>query len=187
MSRRQYANRRVSRYGRLITAIDRGDDLAQAASPMQLTREERETTLGALSGDFYLMTARPRNYTLQRLDSSLAGVSDVVYGYANLTVEHVLPRNPLPDSDWMRWFPTLEERAVNVHRLGNLVLLSRTKNAQAANYDFARKKSTYFAGRNGVSPFALTTQVLREHEWTPQVVQRRQDELLAHLKTLWRL
>ena len=187
MIRRQYANRRVSRYGRLITAIDRGDDLAPAASPMQLTREEREATLGALSGDFYLMTARPRNYTLQRLDSSLAGVSDVVYGYANLTVEHVLPRNPLPDSDWMRWFPTLEERAVNVHRLGNLVLLSRTKNAQAANYDFARKKSTYFAGRNGVSPFALTTQVLREHEWTPQVVQRRQDELLAHLKTLWRL
>jgi hypothetical protein len=81
------------------------------------------------------------------------------------------------------WFPTLEDRANNVHHLGNLVLLSRRKNAQASNYDFAREKDIYFGGRNGVSPFALTTQVLRE----PQIVQRRQRELIAHLRQLWRL
>jgi hypothetical protein len=35
--------------------------------------------------------------------------------------------------------------------------------------------------------FALTAQILREEEWTPAVVERRQSELLGRLKQLWRL
>ena len=186
MIRRQYRHRRIPRYAHLMTAIERGDDLAHPASPIQLTPEERDSTLGALSGDFYLMQATPRQYVLLRLDSSLAG-TEAVYTYKTLTVEHVLPRNPPLNSEWLTWFPTLEDRANNVHHLGNLVLLSRQKNMQASNYGFARKKDVYFGGRNGVSPFALTTQVLREQEWTPQIVQRRQRELIAHLRQLWRL
>lgn len=186
MIRRQYRHRRIPRYAHLMAAIERGDDLAHPASPIQLTAEEREATVGALSGDFYLMAATPRQYTLLRLDSSLAG-TEAVYTHKTLTVEHVLPRNPAANSEWLTWFPTLEDRATSIHRLGNLVLLSRWKNAQASNYDFARKKDIYFGGRNGVSPFALTTQVLREQEWTPQIVQRRQRELIAHLRQLWRL
>ncbi|HEU4784996.1 MAG TPA: HNH endonuclease family protein, partial [Ktedonobacterales bacterium] len=74
-----------------------------------------------------------------------------------------------------------------VHRLGNLALLTREKNRQAYNYDFATKKRSYFAMKDGISPFVLTTQVLQEHEWTPEVVERRQNELIAHLRKLWRL
>jgi hypothetical protein len=184
--RRQYANRRIERYSRLLAAIERGDDLSQPGSPIQLTAEEREATLEALSGDFYLMQPTPRQYVLLRLDSSLAG-TDAVYNYKTLTVEHVLPRTPQAGSEWTRWFPTSELHAAYVHRLGNLALLSRAKNWQASNYDFARKKKVYFSGPNGVSPFALTTQVLQEQEWTPEVVQRRQQLLLDHLRQLWRL
>lgn len=187
MIRRQYAHRRIPRYARLLTAIERGDDLSLPHSPIQLTPDEREATLEVLSGDVYLMPAPPRQYVLLRLDSSLAGATEATYAYRTLTVEHVLPRNPATDSEWLRWFPTLEDHATHVHRLGNLVLLSRTKNMQASNYDFAAKKQIYFTGRTGVSPFALTTQVLREVEWTPAVVDRRQQELIGHLKQLWRL
>ncbi|HLZ22115.1 MAG TPA: DUF262 domain-containing HNH endonuclease family protein [Ktedonobacterales bacterium] len=186
MIRRQYAHRRTPRYARLIVAIERGDDLSFPSSPIQLSAEEREATIGALSGDFYLMSPRPRQYALLRLDSSLAG-TEAVYNRRTITVEHVLPRNPAQDSEWMRAFPTPEERASHVHRLGNLVLLSGTKNANASNYDFARKKQVYFAARNGVSPFALTTQVLQEEEWTPAVIERRQQELIGRLKQVWRL
>ena len=83
--------------------------------------------------------------------------------------------------------PTAELHAKWIHRLGNLVLLTRYKNAAASNYDFAKKKTAYFAGYGGVSPFALTTQVLHEREWTPDVVERRQTELIAHLRALWQL
>lgn len=90
----------------------------------------------------------------------------------------------LQGSEWSRWYPTAEIHTKWIHRLGNLVLLARTKNVAASNYDFDKKKATYFAGRGGVSPFALTTQVLQEREWTPEVVERRQAELIAHLCTL---
>ncbi len=186
MIRRQFRDKRIPRYYALLHAIERGDDLSKPGSPIQLSQQEREETVNALGGDLYLMAATPRNYVLQRLDSSLAG-SGAVYNHKTITVEHVLPRNPASGSEWVQLFSSAAERARWVHRLGNLVLLSRDKNKDASNYDFAYKKNVYFAGRNGVSPFALTTQVLREQEWTPAVVERRQRELIAHLRELWRL
>lgn len=186
MIRRQYAHRRQPRYNQLLRAIEQGEDLSKPGSPIQLSQQERDETVGALSGDFYLMAATPRNYTLRRLDSYLSG-SGATYDHHVMTVEHVLPRNPSRGSDWMRWFPSEAERSRWVHRLGNLALLTREKNRQAYNYEFATKKQVYFAARNGVTPFALTTQVLQEEEWTSAVIERRQQELLNHLKQLWRL
>jgi hypothetical protein len=49
------------------------------------------------------------------------------------------------------------------------------------------KKEKYFTTIKGVSPFALTTQVLAEDEWTTDVQDKRQTELLAVLKTTWAL
>lgn len=66
------------------------------------------------------------------------------------------------------------------------MLLSFYKNAKAQNYDFDRKKNEYFS-RESVAPFALTTQVLRESEWTPDVLDRRQRHLIDVLKKEWRL
>lgn len=186
MIRRQYGHRREPRYKQLLRAIEQGEDLSKPGSPIQLSPQERDESVGALSGDLYLMVATPRNYVLQRLDSTLAG-SGAVYDHKTITVEHVLPRNPARGSEWMRWFPTEPERARWTHRLGNLALLSKVKNRQAYNYDFATKKRIYFATRDGVSPFALTTQVLQEEQWTPEVVERRQRDLISVLKQLWRL
>jgi hypothetical protein len=73
-----------------------------------------------------------------------------------------------------------------VHRLGNLALLSRRKNAQASNWDFDRKKDSYFR-RDGVSPFVMTTQVIDEAQWLPSVVNERQTKLMAIFEKHWRL
>jgi len=51
----------------------------------------------------------------------------------------------------------------------------------AQNYDFKTKKEAYFKGRNAVSSYALTSQVLGEDCWTPEVVEHRQHELLQIL------
>jgi len=67
------------------------------------------------------------------------------------------------------------------------VLLTRRKNSQAGNLDFAEKKSKYFSTRAGVSNFALTSKVLAETAWTPQTLHRRQLELLGAIETLWQL
>ncbi len=186
MIRRQYANKREQRYWRIQAVIRQGEDLLHPDSPLQLSPHEREETIQALGGDIYLMASTPRNYLLQRLDSALAGTG-ATYDYKVTTVEHVLPRNPPAQSEWTQWFPHAAQRARWTHKLGNLALLSRVKNMQAENYSFAVKKKTYFATKDGVSPFALTTQVLRESEWTPQVIERRQRELIGVLGQLWRL
>jgi uncharacterized protein with ParB-like and HNH nuclease domain len=185
MIRRANINERIERYSRLLTAIERGEDLYTPDSPLQITSEEKNNILKMLDGDLYL-TQKIRLYVLLRLDAALSE-GEASYNFSIITVEHVLPQNPASNSIWMKWFPSPEERETYVHRIGNLVLLSSAKNSQAQNYDFELKKQKYFTTKTGVSPFALTTQVLNVQEWTPEVIERRQKELIGVLKKVWRL
>ena len=151
-----------------------------------LTDVEKSETLRELDRDIYNTHKRVRTYVMLRLDSFLSDRA-AVYEQKVLTVEHVLPQTVQADSYWDKMWPDVEERQQWVHRIGNLLLLSRRKNAQASNLDFAEKKKRYFSGRGGVSTFALTTRVLAEDEWTPQVVAKRQAEVLAKLREGWDL
>lgn len=129
--------------------------------------------------------ARVRLYVLLRLDSALSS-GGASYEHPLITVEHVLPQFPAVGSIWRTWFSDAE-REYWTHRLANLVLLTRRKNSEASNYDFELKKHKYFATKSGVSPFALTTQVLGEDEWTPALLEKRQAALVSALAALWRL
>ena len=178
-------NTRIDRYGKLLTAIELEDDLYAPQSPLQLSSEECSTIMKTLDGDLYLIK-RIRQYVLLRLDSALSQ-GEASYEHPIISVEHVLPQTPSETSVWFNWFPTEEARAQYVHRLGNLVLLSRKKNSEAQNYDFDKKKEKYFVTGKGIAAFALTTQVMQWTEWTPAVIDQRQKELLQKLKSLWRL
>ncbi|MCY7381841.1 MAG: DUF262 domain-containing HNH endonuclease family protein [Microcoleus sp. CAN_BIN18] len=182
---RSNINKRIERYSRLLNAIEQEEDLFNSNSPLQFTPEESNNIVKVLDSDLYLIK-KIRRYVLVRLDAALSE-GEASYNFSNITVEHVLPQNPGANSEWMKWFPSQQERDQYVHRLGNLVLLSSAKNTQAQNYDFDVKKQKYFTTKTGISPFVLTTQVLREQEWTPEVIARRQKELINVLKNLWRL
>ena len=182
--RRANINERIKRYAQVIEYIDRNSDLFQPQAPLQLTAEEKTEVHMKLNGDIY---NQPRIKTplLLRLDGLLAdGV--VTYQRAVITVEHVLPQRPMAGSQWAEWFPDDEEREQWTHRLANLVLLSRRKNASASNYDFEKKKQEYFQ-KGGTTTFALTAQTLTETSWTPRVLHRRQKALLRTLAAEWRL
>jgi len=185
MTTRVDVTRRIERYGRVLTAMDKDENLYAEDSPLQLSADERRDVSAALDGDIYNVRNVPR-YALLRLDALLSE-GEAHYDLPVISIEHVLPQTPSSSSEWMANFPDEEQRARLVHRLGNLVLLSRRKNTSASNYDFEDKKTKYFTGRGGVSPFALTTQVLREPTWTPEVIERRQQDLLGRLAALWRL
>jgi uncharacterized protein with ParB-like and HNH nuclease domain len=176
-------NKRIERYGRLLTAIEQDSDLYATESPLQITPEEASQIMKTLDGDLYLIR-RIRLYVLLRLDSALAE-GGATYKYPIVSVEHVFPQNPREGSIWFKWFPTEEERLQYLHRIGNLALLSRKKNTEAQNYDFDKKKEKYF--KSSVPSFALTTQILQNTEWTPAVINERQKNLLQRLKILWRL
>jgi len=176
-------NDRIHRYAGVLEAIEKRTAL-DPSSPLQLSLEEQKQFVTALDGEVY---AEPkiRVYVLLRLDQAL-GDASAKYDVDTLTVEHVLPQTPRDKSQWLQDFPTPSDRGWT-HRLGNLVLLPRRKNSEASNWDFAEKKKRYFTSKKGVSTFALTSQVLKEQTWTPQVVSRRQTELLDVLKKVWSL
>lgn len=185
MIRRANINERITRYGKLLKDMESGASLYTSESPLQLTSEEQNEIVTILNADIYLMK-KIRLYVLVRLNETLADPK-VLFNYSSATIEHVLPQNPSKESEWLKWFPDEEERKKYLHRLGNLVLLSSGKNSEAQNYDFDKKKQKYFTTKTGVASFPLTTQVLTEHEWTPEVVEKRQKQLVDQLKEVWRL
>ena len=180
--RRVNINGRINRYAQVLRRIEEGGDIFAQDGPMQLTADEKTDILQRLSGGIYNQPRVPMPILL-RLDSLLAG-EGAKYDHPVLSIEHVLPQQPSANSEWLQLFSE-DEREYWKHRLANLVLLSRKKNGQASNFEFAKKKSEYF--EKMPTPFALTAEVNKEPEWTPAVLERRQRKLIDDLKKEWRL
>lgn len=179
-------NERIERYAYLITAMDQPHSMTSPVTEIELTNNEKAEMKTALNGDIYGLTARRRNYIILRLDSFLSDGA-AKYDYNILTIEHVLPQTVNPGSEWDLTWPDPEFRSQWTHRLANLVPLNFRRNVQASNYDFEKKKTAYFSGKNKVSSFVLTTQVLDTSIWSPDYVQQRQDKLLDVLFENWEL
>ena len=182
--RRANINERISRYAAVLRDVEQGDALWQNDGPLQLRADEKADILRILDGPIYTLPRVPLPLLL-RLDG-LVAEAGADYDYSTISIEHILPQNPAESSQWRAWFPDNTERAQWTHRLANLALLSFRKNTRASNWEFERKKNEYFL-RGGVSPFALTTQVVAERVWTPAVLERRQRDLLDRIKSEWRL
>lgn len=121
---------------------------------------------------------------LLRIDTASQDDS-VLKNYSGLiSIEHILPQTAT-DEYWRTRF-TEEEIANNVHKLGNLILLSGRKNSQAQNYSFDRKKEIY-KKKNEVTSFDLTKNVCDTSEWTLSEIENRQTELIEFSKRIWEI
>jgi len=186
LARRTGVNERIERFSALTLAIESGRDLFVDGSPLQLTPNEQQRTYVALSGPIYdTHSSRALAVLLLRLDQLMADGS-ASYKHDIVSVEHVMPQQPAPNSQWRNWIPDVPTHQQWVHRLGNLTLLSRKKNSSASNRDFSWKKSAYFT-KGGICSFALTTQVLQHEEWTLDVMEQRQEAMLKAFDSYLRL
>lgn len=180
-------NQRIERYAKVLTEMsDTSHSLQKPLESIELTADEKQRFLAMLDGDIYNLPARRRNYLLLRLDAFLSDGA-ASYDAKRLTIEHVLPQSVPAGSQWADQWADPELHDQWVHRLANLVLLTQRRNAQAQNYDFAKKKKIYFSGRQNVTSYVLTSQVLSENAWTPKIVQARQKRLLKTLAENWAL
>ena len=176
---------RIERYGRVLTDIENAevDGFGEA---IELTGEEKKIFTERLNSEMYRMVSKKRNYLILRLDSFVADGA-ASYDSKILTIEHVLPQTVAPGSEWEKNWPDEKVRKYWIHRIGNLLPLAKRTNSQAQNYEFNVKKERYFKGRAGTSSFALTTQVLMHDSWTPDIVEKRQKELLEVYRKNWDL
>lgn len=108
-------------------------------------------------------------------------------------VEHILPQNPDPSSQWVKDFSE-EERGLYTHSLANLTLLGGTKNTQASNLDFKDKKKIYMGEEiklNKKKPFKvmtcykMTIDIAHHYtEWTPKSLEKRKEELIQIIESM---
>ncbi len=178
-------NERGRRYAKVLDAIDEGREKAITVTKELLSAEEQNQIIEILDGNLYLQT-RSRLYFLKRLNSDITEYDFEPNKYPELvTIEHVLPQNPDSNSEWCtNW--EYEVREKWVHRLGNLVLLSRKKNSEAQNYDFKKKKEKYFKKGNPTK-YSLTIEVINQEKWNELIVEYNQQEYLQKLLNLWNL
>jgi len=179
-------NKRIQRYSRVITELEGIHPIDAPVQSVELSEEEKGAMRGALDGNIYELMPARRRYLILRLDSFVADGA-ASYDPGVLTIEHVLPQMVNGDSQWAKWWPDEQEREQWVHRIANLVPLSKRRNSRAQNYDLAKKIDAYFKGNQGVTSYALTTQVSNIRDWTPEALENRQSELLEVLHKNWKL
>ncbi len=178
-------NARLLRYGSVLDQIDLSNRKNTRNAGIDLSGEETLKFFDALDDRVYL-TRRVVKPLLLRLDQALSDKS-ALFHQPIVTVEHVAPQTVEEKTQWAKWFSDeTYDHEYWLHRIANLVLLSRKKNSAAKNYEFERKKSEYF-DRNKSCPFVLTTQIRTVKNWTPTYLQKRQNKLLESLATDWDL
>lgn len=184
-----HINQRIDDYAALTRQIETPDFQGDADQllALKLSESKRAQFLEALDGNIYESLPRARRALILRLEALFSDGSKVL-AYKNVSIEHVLPRNPEPKSEWLEWFAKDDERELWTHRLANLVPLHVRKNSAASNADFKTKKGAYFLGKElTASPFVLTNEVRAEAIWNPKVLEERQQRLLGRLTNHWRL
>lgn len=180
----QDVNKRIKRYGLILEELQ--NKPKQIISSLMLTSEEKQYFRKLLNGNIYTeINSVRRNYLILRTDEVISA-NDAEYKNKLFTIEHVLPQTINEDSQWRTWWSD-EEQEHWLHRLANLIPLNKRRNSAALNWDFNKKKNKYFPDNGGVSSYALTTQVLSKEEWTPAIVEARQEYLLNKLYETWDL
>lgn len=124
-----------------------------------------------------LYGARYAKYFLLRLEV-LASENDVYKEINAKSIEHIFPQKPDAASSWAKDLEFKEHQAV-VNSLGNLVLLSKSKNSSASNHDFLVKKEKYL--RDRVSDYPRSIKITAEDSWSIAKIKKATDELAAML------
>lgn len=118
-------------------------------------------------------------YILLKLDYFYQN-QDLRMHFETLSVEHILPQTPKDDSQWVKDF-SIEQRESMTHKIGNLVLITRRKNASQGRLDYADKKEKYFSKNIDTCPNSL--RVLNKYDtWSPVKYSENQSIVLKLIK-----
>ena len=178
-------NERIGRFAGVMDQFEPRPARPAAPTGLILTSDEQRQFISALNGPLY-KHSRVCKPVLQRLDEALSS-GGAAYDDQIVSIEHVLPQTVEENSEWAVAFPIEQERERWLHRLANLVFLTRRINTRASNWPFEKKKVEYFGSKDGTSPFPLTHGVQQCDFWDAATLETRQAALLGRLCTVWAL
>lgn len=156
-----------------IEATDTADKLFSSAI-FDIKFKDLEPILQA---DVY--RKRYSKHLMLKLDLLYHGNSTQFQLPTTVSIEHILPQNPPPNSQWLKDFSDTE-RENWTDKLGNLILISRRKNSSLGNRDFAEKKKRYFT--KNIELFSNSVRIIGTYDkWTPTELNQNHLEVLNKL------
>lgn len=146
---------------------------------------DNEGFLSSLDDDIYEPSPNRINFikaVLLRIDQEMQDDSVYKTYHGRITIEHILPQRNL--NDYWRGRFTNKEHGEWLHKLGNLTLISGSKNSEAQNSSFDKKKEIYGKHNKKVS-FDITKDVCDYIEWNLSSLTKRHQFLVSMAKKIW--
>ena len=169
-----YKDVRTIGFGKIMESINNAKNSSEVVNSDFLV-SDIDKMKSELKGEIYGKSYA--KYTLLRLEL-LTSEHSVEHKFNAKSIEHVLPQTIDDKSKWNDWFDEKTHKEW-VNKLSNLVLLSKSKNSAARNYDFEKKKETYFKPR--VSDYPRSNEIVNYTEWTPKELAIRQNESIEKI------
>jgi len=160
---------RYDAYVKVLTTIDAEKDAAKVIDSVPF---DSKAIIAAVTKE-NLYGAGYCKYVLLRLEL-LTSEHDVPKQFSARSIEHVYPQTPAVGSNWLKGVKP-DEIDEFVHQAGNLVLISKSRNSSANNYEFEDKKNKYLKPR--VTDYPRSVQVLGYSAWTRKVIEDRTNEV----------
>lgn len=160
---------RFGDYAKILRSIEQEGKAEDVIKDLKFNRQAIFAAVSSKS----LYGVRYAKYFLLRLEV-LSTENDVYKEMNAKSIEHVFPQNPSANSEWGR-DPDFKEHQQVVNSLGNLVLLSKSKNSSASNNDFAIKKDKYLKDR--MSDYPRSLKITHEDSWTIAKIKAATTEL----------
>lgn len=168
--------KRIDNLNSILKAIEKYNTSNELLSDDVIFKIDKSELERRLSGNVY--GRRFARYILLKYEYLLGDNTVHLSDYNTISVEHVLPQNPKPESEWAQVFTELD-REEWTHKLSNLILISKRKNSSLSNLDFHQKNERYFKGRIDVFP---SNKIFQTYDkWTIGILTQRQDSMINKL------
>ena len=154
--------KRIENINSILNVIDVAPDSDFVIKDASLSIDKNELGI-VINGNIY--GKRAARYVMLKLDLLFHGHTSKFSIHDTISIEHILPQNPSPRSQWLTDFTNIE-REEWTNRLGNLVLISRRKNSAQSNKDYSEKRERYF--KKNIETFSNSVRLLNKYQvWNP--------------------